>query len=55
MRLKAGKKFTARQVGGAANRNIHVEVFADGILVGGMTYVLDASAQARAKPETSRA
>jgi hypothetical protein len=41
MRLKAGKKFTARQVRAARNRDIHVEVSADGILVGGMTYTLD--------------
>jgi hypothetical protein len=44
MRLKAGKKFTARDVRGAQNRDIHVDVFADGILAGGMTYVLDAKA-----------
>ncbi len=41
MRLKAGKKFTASQIRRARNRNIHVEVFADDILVGGMTYMLD--------------
>ena len=55
MRLKAGKKFTAKQVRRARDRNIHVEVFADDILVGGMTYTLDATAQARPKPKSSRA
>jgi zinc metalloprotease ZmpB len=43
-KLKAGKKFTAKQFRSAQNRNIHVEVFADGLLVGGMTYPLVASA-----------
>jgi len=37
-------KFTAKQLRSARNRDIHVEVFADGILVGGMTYPLVASA-----------
>jgi zinc metalloprotease ZmpB len=44
MRLKAGKRFTARDVKGKQNHGIHVDVLADGILVGGMTYVLDAKA-----------
>ena len=44
MRLKAGKRFTAKQVGREQNRSIHVDVLADDILVGGMTYVLDAKA-----------
>jgi len=55
MRLKAGQEFTARQVRRTRNRSIHVEVFADDILVGGMTYTLDAGAKARSKPKSSRA
>jgi zinc metalloprotease ZmpB len=47
MRLKAGKKLTPRQVRNALKRNIHVEVFADDILVGGASYVLEPRAQAR--------
>ena len=55
MRLKAGKKFTAKQVRRARNRNIDIEVFANDILVGGMTYTLEARAPARPKPNSSRA
>jgi hypothetical protein len=61
MRLKAGQEFTAKQVSRTRNRSIHVEVFADDILVGGMTYTLDAratsdaSARARSKRKSSRA
>ena len=55
MRLKAGQAFTAKQVSRTRNRSIHVEIFADDILVGGMTYALDASAQARSKRKSSRA
>jgi len=55
MRLKAGKKFTANQIRRARNRNIDIEVFANDILVGGMTYTLEARAPARPKPNSSRA
>jgi hypothetical protein len=55
MRLKAGQEFTAKQVRRTRNRSIHVEVFADDILVGGMTYTLDTGAQARSKRKSSRA
>jgi hypothetical protein len=44
MRLKAGKRFKARDVKGKQNHDIHVDVLADSILVGGMTYFLDARA-----------
>jgi hypothetical protein len=55
MRLKAGQEFTAKQVRRTRNRSIHVEVFADDILVGGMTCTVDARAQARSRPKNSRA
>jgi hypothetical protein len=55
MKLKAGEEFTAKQVRRTRNRSIHVEVFADDILVGGMTCTLDARAQARSRPKNSRA
>lgn len=42
MKLKPGRKFTASQVRRARNRQISVEVFANEMLVGGMTYMLDA-------------
>jgi hypothetical protein len=41
MRLKPGKKFTANDVRGTRNRAIAIEVFADDILVGGFSFVLD--------------
>jgi hypothetical protein len=44
MKLKAGREFTAKQLRRTRNRSIHVEVFADDILVGGMTYALDTAA-----------
>jgi hypothetical protein len=47
MRLKAGKRFTAKQVRRTRNHDIHVEVFADDILVGGITYTLNATALAK--------
>jgi len=48
MKLKPGRKFTTSQVRHARNRQISIEVFADDMLVGGMTYTLDAgSALAR--------
>lgn len=43
MRLKAGNGFTPQQFRRARNRDIHLEVFADDRLVGGMTYTLNAS------------
>ncbi len=46
MRLKAGKRFTASEVRRARDRNIDVEVFANDILVGGVTYTLDAAVRA---------
>jgi zinc metalloprotease ZmpB len=41
MRLKPGRKFTAKQVKSARNPTIHVEVYANDILVGGASYPLD--------------
>jgi hypothetical protein len=43
MRLKPGREFTAEQARSARNPIIHVEVYADDILVGGMSYTLDSS------------
>jgi hypothetical protein len=40
MRLKAGKKLTARQIRKALSSDIHVEIFADDILVGGTSFML---------------
>jgi zinc metalloprotease ZmpB len=40
MRLKVGKKLTARQIRNASSSDIHVEVFADDILVGGTSFML---------------
>jgi hypothetical protein len=45
LRLKPGKRFTAGQVRKTRDRNICIEVFADDILVGGMTYALEAKAR----------
>jgi len=47
LRLKPGKKFTASQVRKAHDRNICIEVFADDLLVGGMTYALEPRARSR--------
>jgi len=38
MRLKAGKKLSARQIKDAPSRKIHIQVFADDILVGGTSF-----------------
>jgi zinc metalloprotease ZmpB len=40
MRLRAGKKLTARQIRKALSSDIHVEIFADDILVGGTSFML---------------
>ena len=47
MRLKPGKEFTAKEVKKARNPVIHVEVYADDILVGGVSYSLDPAPEAR--------
>ncbi len=41
LRLKPGKEFTAADVAREKNAQIRVEAYANGILVGGMTYLLD--------------
>ena len=41
MKLKPGRKFTAKQIRRARNRQISIELFADDMLIGGMTYMLD--------------
>jgi hypothetical protein len=41
LRLKPGKEFTAADVAKAKDAVIRVEAYANGILVGGMTYTLD--------------
>jgi hypothetical protein len=51
MRLKPGRKFTAKDVNSARNPLIHVEVYADYIPVGGMSYRLDPAPKARSKPK----
>ena len=55
LRLKAGKSFTTKQAGRAQSRSIHLDVLADNILVGGMTYALDPGAGARSKSKRRRA
>jgi len=45
MRLKPGKRFTASQLRNTGNRDIHVEVSADDIPIGGASYTLDPSAR----------
>lgn len=40
-RMKKGADFTPAQVGGSADRMITVSTFADGVLTGGMSYLLD--------------
>jgi len=55
VRLKAGKKFTAKEVRSARNRNIHVEVYANDILVGGMSYTFVPAARPRSGRRGSRA
>jgi hypothetical protein len=55
MRLKPGKEFRAEEVKRARNPIIHVEVYADDILVGGMSYTLDPAPEARPEPKGSRA
>ena len=47
LRLKPGNKFTAGQIRKTRDRNICIEVFADDLLVGGMTYVLEPRARSR--------
>jgi zinc metalloprotease ZmpB len=47
MRLRAGKKLAPRQLAKAIKSSIHVEVFADDILVGGASYMLAPKAQAQ--------
>ena len=41
VKLKAGKQFTAEQVRNAKDAAIHIEAYANDILVGGMSYRLD--------------
>jgi hypothetical protein len=48
MRLKAGEEFTAEEVEKVQHPAIHVEIYAGGILVGGMSYRLDARMEAPA-------
>jgi hypothetical protein len=55
MRLNPGKEFTAADVRSARNPIIQVEVYADDILVGGMSYTLDPAPEARPKPKGPRA
>jgi zinc metalloprotease ZmpB len=47
MKLNAGKKLTPRQLRNARNSSIHVEVFADDILIGGASYIVAPPAHAR--------
>lgn len=53
MRLKRGKEFTRQEVKSARNPSIHVEVYANDILVGGMSYSLDPTSGARAEQRGS--
>ena len=46
MRLMAGEPFAAEDLKEARNCAIHVEVYADDILVGGMSYTLDPAPEA---------
>jgi hypothetical protein len=55
MKLKPGQEFTASDVKRARNPIIHVEVYADDILVGGMSYTLDPPPAARTEPRGSHA
>jgi zinc metalloprotease ZmpB len=54
LKLKAGKRGTVKQIGSAQNRRIHLEVLADDILVGGMTYTFSAGTRARSPSKPSR-
>ena len=43
LKLKAGRNFSIEDLKRAGDRAIHVQVYADGILVGGTSYTLDAT------------
>ena len=49
LRLKPGKTFAAKAVKAAKDKTIRLEAYADGILVGGMSYQLDPNLKAPAK------
>ena len=55
LRAKAGQHLTAKQARSAQNRCIHLEILADDIVVGGMTYLLNPSMAARPQAKRSRA
>src|SRR5258708_15337101 len=49
LRLKTGKTFKAKDVKDARDKTIRLEAYADGILVGGMSYQLDPNLKEPAK------
>ena len=49
LKLKPGKDFTAEVVRKAKDAVIHIEAYANGILVGGMSYQLDPKLRAAAR------
>ena len=51
MRLIPGNEFTTRDIDKARNRFIEIKAYADGILVGGMSYLLQHKAKQPSKPK----
>lgn len=51
LRLVPGTKFTASDIRNAADRNINVNLFADGMLLGGMTYAVDPDRVKSSRPK----